>query len=250
MSLDSQALIRHSSGLPGPFGSVPLFPVEAKSPTFPTDQAIHTEIATLFAGLRGYRGRARRRIFRAMNTMTRDAITQWSIDPIHTTVAFSVRHLMVTNVRGVFARVSGSVRYDAANPAAAEIRAAIPVESIDTRSAQRDAHLRSADFFDAEHFPLLTFQSSRVFATGVDSLEIGGLLTMHGVTRAITLDVAELSSIAADHNGQPRLGGRAVTKLKRSDFGMTFNKLLEGGLAISDEVSLHIDFSLQRADGG
>ena len=182
-----------------------------------------------------------------MNTMTREAVSEWSIDPIHTTVAFSVRHLMVTNVRGVFARVSGSVRYDATNPAAAEIRAEIPVESIDTRSAQRDAHLRSADFFDVEHFPLLTFQSNRVFATGVDSLEVGGLLTMHGVTRAITLDVAELSSIAADHNGQPRLGGRAIATLKRSDFGMTFNKLLEGGLAISDEVSLQIDFSLQRA---
>jgi polyisoprenoid-binding protein YceI len=185
-----------------------------------------------------------------MKTITQDSGSAlWTIDPIHTTVAFGVRHLMVTNVHGVFDRVSGSVRYNAAAPETSEIRVEIPVESVNTRAPQRDAHLRSADFFDAEHHPLITFQSTKVRATGEDSLEVLGNLTMRGVTREIVLAVSDLSGVAADFNGQPRIGGSATATLKRSDFGMTFNKVLEaGGLGIADEVSLRLDVSLQKAD--
>jgi len=175
--------------------------------------------------------------------------TLWSIDPVHTTITFGVRHLLVTNVYGVFERVRGSVRYDAAAPEETEIHVEIEAASVNTRAPQRDAHLRSADFFDAEQFPLITFQSTNVRATGEDSLEVTGLLSLRGVTREVSLSVSALASVPADFSGQPRLGGSATAKLKRSDFGMTFNKVLDaGGLAIADEVSLRLDVSLQKAD--
>ncbi len=184
-----------------------------------------------------------------MKTITQDSgRTLWTIDPIHTTVAFGVRHLLITNVHGVFERVAGTVRFDAAAPEATEIRVEIPAQSVNTRSPQRDAHLRSADFFDAERHPLITFQSTQVRVTGDDSLDITGNLTIRGVTREVVLVVSGLAGVPADFNGQPRIGGSASAKIKRSDFGMSFNKVLDaGGLAIADEVSLRLDVSLQKA---
>jgi polyisoprenoid-binding protein YceI len=184
-----------------------------------------------------------------MKNITADSvITRWTIDPIHTTVAFGVRHLLITNVQGVFERVSGSVRFDPAAPETSKVRVEVPVESVNTRAPQRDAHLRSADFFDAEQHPLMVFQSTQVKSTGRDSLELIGDLTLRGVTRQIVLSVSRLSSISHDFSGEPRLGASATASLKRSDFGMTFNKLLEtGNLAIGDEVSLRLDVSLQKA---
>jgi polyisoprenoid-binding protein YceI len=184
-----------------------------------------------------------------MKTTTQDSgRTLWTIDPIHTTVAFGVRHLLITNVHGVFERVTGTVRFDAAAPEATEIQVEIPAESVNTRAPQRDAHLRSPDFFDAERHPLITFQSTKVRSTGEDSLDVTGNLTMRGVTREVVLVVSGLAGVPADFNGQPRIGGSASATVKRSDFGMTFNKVLDaGGLAIADEVSLRLDVSLQKA---
>lgn len=184
-----------------------------------------------------------------MNTITRDTgSTLWTIDPFHSTVGFSVRHLLVTNLRGVFDRVSGSVLYDAAAPESTVIRVEIPVDSINTRAPQRDAHLRGPDFFDSEHHPVLTFESTEVRASGEDALTVMGNLTMRGVTREVQLSISGLAGVPADFNGQPRIGGSATATLKRSEFGMTFNKVLDaGGLAIADEVALRIDVSLQKA---
>jgi len=184
-----------------------------------------------------------------MKTITRDTGSAlWTIDPIHTTVAFGVRHLLVTNVHGVFERVSGTVRFDPAAPEATEIRVEIPAESVNTRAPQRDAHLRSADFFDVATYPLITFQSTEVRSTGEDSLVVTGTLTMRGVAREVVLAVTGLAGVPADTNGQPRMGASATATLKRSEFGMTFNKLLDaGGLAIADEVALRLDVSLQKA---
>jgi len=211
--------------------------------------SIRAVFATLNAALTVYPDRPRKRIFSFMKTITQDTgSTLWTIDPIHTTVAFGVRHLMVTNVHGVFERVSGTVRYDVAAPEATEIHVEIPTESVNTRAPQRDAHLRSADFFDAEQYPLITFQSTKVRSTGEDSLEVTGMLTMRGVTREVLLQVSGLAGVPADFNGQPRIGASATAKVKRSDFGMTFNKVLDaGGLAIADEVALRLDVSLQKA---
>lgn len=184
-----------------------------------------------------------------MNIITRETgSVLWTIDPLHTTVAFSVRHLLITNVHGVFDRVSGSVRYDAAAPESTEIRIEIPVDSVNTRAPQRDGHLRSPDFFDAEHHPVITFESTRVRTTGDDALEVTGNLTMRGLTREVLLSVSGLAGVPADFNGQPRIGGAATATLKRSEFGMVFNKVLDaGGLAIADEVRLRIDISLHKA---
>jgi polyisoprenoid-binding protein YceI len=223
--------------------------VRNRQPFSAENASSRCDIATLHVALSLYRGLSRKSIFADMKTITQDSgSVLWTIDPIHTTVSFAVRHLLITNVQGVFERVSGSVRYDAAAREASELRVEIPAESVNTRAPQRDTHLRSADFFDAEQHPLITFQSTSVRATGEDSLEVTGNLTMRGVTREVVLAVAELAGVAADFNGQPRIGGSATAKLKRSDFGMTFNKVLEaGGLAIGDEVSLRLDFSLQKA---
>ena len=183
-----------------------------------------------------------------MKNITDSGSTLWTIDPIHTTVGFSVRHLLITNVHGVFDRVSGSVRYDAAAPEKTVIQVEIPVESVNTRAPQRDAHLRSADFFDEANHPIIRFESTKVRATGEAALEVTGNLTLRGVKKEVVLSVTDLGGVPADFNGQPRLGGSATAKLKRSEFGMMFNKVLEaGGLAIADEASLRLDFSLQKA---
>jgi polyisoprenoid-binding protein YceI len=210
---------------------------------------ILTDFATLNAAFSVYRGPAPQRIFAFMKNITQDAgSTVWTIDPVHSTVAFGVRHLLITNVHGVFDRLSGNVRYDPDAPESTEIQVEIPVDSVNTRAPQRDAHLRSADFFDAEQHPLIRFQSTKARATGEDSLEVTGQLTMRGVTREVVLAVSALAGVPADFNGQPRIGGSATAKLKRSEFGMTFNKVLDaGGLAIGDEVNLRLDVSLQKA---
>jgi len=183
-----------------------------------------------------------------MNT-TNDATakTTWTLDPAHTAVGFSVRHLMITNVRGEFQSVSGTVRYDADKPEATAILVTLPAASIHTREAQRDAHLRSAEFFDAEHHPTITFRSTRARAVGARALEVTGDLTIRGTTREVTLAVVEITGEQRDFQGKTRIGASATTKISRSDFGMTFNKVLEaGGIALGDEVSLTLDVSLVK----
>lgn len=168
---------------------------------------------------------------------------------MHTTVSFSVRHLMITNVRGAFDDVRGTVRYDPARVEHTEIQVEIPAASVNTRVAQRDAHLRSGEFFDVERHPLITFRSTRVWRTDGAALMVHGELTMRGVTREVALVVTELSAEQRDHNGAPRLGASATGKIKRSEFAMTYNRLIEaGGVAIGDEISLTIDASLLKRD--
>jgi polyisoprenoid-binding protein YceI len=184
-----------------------------------------------------------------MNTTNEETKpTVWTVDPAHTTVGFSVRHLMIANVRGVFAKVAGTVRYDPDHPDAVDVEVAIPVDSIHTREPQRDAHLRSADFFDAEAHPEITFRSTRVRRGGASPLELTGELTIRGTTRAITLAVHEITPEHRDLQGARRIGASATGKISRSDFGITFNKVLEaGGVALGDEVSLSVDASLVEA---
>jgi len=164
---------------------------------------------------------------------------------MHTTVGFSVRHLMITNVRGVFEKVAGTVRYDPAQPAAAQIDVSIPVASIYTREPTRDTHLRSADFFDAAAHPTMTFRSKSVRRGSGGVLDVVGDLTIRGTTREVTLTVSEITKEHRDYQGARRIGASATGKILRSDFGMTFNKILDtGGIGIGDEVTLSIDVSL------
>jgi polyisoprenoid-binding protein YceI len=190
------------------------------------------------------------RMLQSMNNTTNanQELTSWTIDPAHTTVGFSVRHLMITHVRGVFERVSGTLQYDPSRPEESRLQVTIPVASVNTREPVRDNHLRSPDFFDVERHPDITFNSTRVQKTNAGGLELTGDLTLHGVTREVTLTVSEVTDVHRDHNGNPRMGASATGKIRRSDFGVTYNKLLDaGGVAISDEVSLSLDVSLLRA---
>ncbi|XYH99551.1 YceI family protein [Sorangium sp. So ce1128] len=169
---------------------------------------------------------------------------RWTIDAAHSSVSFSVRHMMISNVRGEFERVAGEVTYDPRRPEAARISATIDVASIHTREEKRDEHLRSADFFDAGTYPTITFVATSVHRRG-DGLDIAGDLTIRGVSREVTLAVSELSGEHTDPYGNRRLGATATTKIRRSDFGMNFNAILEtGGVLVGDEISIHLDIQL------
>ena len=173
--------------------------------------------------------------------------TTWTIDGSHTNATFSVRHLMISNVRGEFQKVSGSVTYDPAKPEAAAVKATIEVGSISTREPQRDAHLRSADFFDAEKYPNMTFVSTSVRRADKGGLEVVGNLTIRETTREVILAIDGPTSEQVDPWGNQRVGASASTKIKRSDFGMTWNTLLEaGGVVVGDEITIQLDVELIR----
>jgi len=172
--------------------------------------------------------------------------TEWTIDPTHSHVEFAVRHLMISTVRGRFAAVSGTVRADDANPAAATVDVVIDAASIDTREAQRDAHLRSADFFDVERYPSLTFKSRRVDNVREGSFTLVGDLTIHGVTREVELEVLAEGRVK-DPWGSERAGYTATTKIKRSDFGLNWNQVLEaGGFLVGDDIKITIELELVK----
>ena len=170
--------------------------------------------------------------------------TTWAVDPVHSSVEFAVRHLMITTVKGRFTGVEGTVVRDDADPAASSAEITIQAASIDTREPQRDAHLKSADFFDVEKFPTLSFRSKAVRDRKGDGFTLIGDLTIHGVTREVALDVTSEGQ-ARDPWGGERAGYTATTRIKRSDFGLTWNQLLEtGGLAVSDDVKISLDVQL------
>ncbi|WP_437578324.1 YceI family protein [Sorangium sp. So ce887] len=171
---------------------------------------------------------------------------RWTIDAAHSSVSFSVRHMMISNVRGELEGVAGEVLYDPRHPEATKVSATIDAASIHTREKQRDAHLRSADFLDVETYPTITFVGRSVLRRG-DGLDIAGDLTIRGVSREVTLAVSELSGEHRDPYGNRKLGATATTKIRRSDFGMSFNAVLEtGGVLVGDEISITLDIQLIR----
>ena len=183
-----------------------------------------------------------------MSTTTTATPTQtvWKIDPAHSLIEFAVRHLMITTVKGRFGGVEGTVRLDEANPAAVDVDVRIDVSSIDTREPQRDAHLRSADFFETEKHPHITFTATRPISRKGSEFELAGDLTIHGVTKEVVLDVTE-EGRGKDPWGGERMGFSATTKIKRSDFGLTWNQALEaGGVLVGDEIKISLDLELLK----
>jgi polyisoprenoid-binding protein YceI len=166
--------------------------------------------------------------------------TTWKIDPAHTTVEFAAKHLMITTVKGRFSDVEGEIVISDADPSKSSVTATIKAASIDTRTTQRDDHLRSADFLDAANFPELTFKSTRI--TGEKSeFKVTGDLTIRGVTREITLDVTN-EGTTKDPWGGERIAFSATTKLDRRDFGLTWNQAIEtGGVLVGNDVKISID---------
>ena len=169
----------------------------------------------------------------------------WTIDASHSAAQFAVRHMMVTTVRGTMGKVAGTVSFDAARPSAGSIDATIDVTGIDTREPGRDKHLVSADFFDAEKFPTITFKSKKIEPAAGGGFTVTGDLTMKGVTKEVVLNVEPLQPTIKDQRGNPRTGTTATTKLNRQDFGISWSRALDGGgLVVSDEVSVTIDIQL------
>jgi polyisoprenoid-binding protein YceI len=174
-------------------------------------------------------------------------MSTYQIDPAHSSAQFKVRHMMIANVKGEFDKVSGTVNFDAANPAASSVEASIDVSTIRTRDEQRDGHLKSPDFFDIEKYPAITFKSKKVTANGSDSFNVLGDLTIHGTTKEVSLNVEELTGEAKDPWGNLRRGATAKARINRKDFGMGFNVALEaGGFLVGEEIDLTIDVELSR----
>ena len=164
----------------------------------------------------------------------------WVIDPAHTSLAFSARHAMVAKVRGVFTEFDGTFTIDGANPANSSASLTIVASSIDTKVADRDAHLKSPDFLDVEAFPTITFTSTAVAVQGND-IVVTGDLTIHGVTKSVDVTY-ELVGISQDPWGNTKIGFEGSAKISRKDFGLTWNAALEtGGVLVGDEIKLNLD---------
>ena len=176
--------------------------------------------------------------------------TTWTIDPAHSAAEFAAKHMMITTVRGRIADVRGTITLDEANPERSAVEVELDAASIDTRSEQRDAHLRSADFLDVESYPTITFKSRRVEGASVRegaSFKVVGDLTIRGVTREVTLD-ASYEGRGRDPWGGERVSFSADTRIDRRDFGLTWNAALEtGGVLVSNEIKIHIEAQAVRA---
>jgi len=171
------------------------------------------------------------------------AVSTWAIDPVHSVAEFAVKHMMVSTVKGRFHSMTGTLTIDEANPTASSVTATIDVASIDTGESQRDAHLRSDDFFNAELYPHIRFRSTRVDRLDDERWRVIGNLTIRDITREVVLDT-EFEGQITDPYGKQRAGFSATTELSRKEFGLKWNALLEtGGAVVGDrvKVALHIE---------
>lgn len=167
--------------------------------------------------------------------------TLWEIDPAHSSANFSIRHMMIAKVHGGFTKLSGQLRLDRKDPSKSSVEAVIDAASIDTREPKRDEHLRSADFFDVQKYPSITFKSKRIEQDG-EGTKLHGDLTIHGVTKEVALEVEGLDVEMKDPWGNLKLGASATTKIKRKEFGLSWNAALEtGGVLVGDDVHITLD---------
>ena len=170
----------------------------------------------------------------------------YDIDSAHSAAQFSVRHLMVSNVRGSFKKVTGKVVFDEANPSATVVQASIDVSTVDTGEAGRDTHLKSPDFFDLAKFPTMTFVSKSASKTS-QGIDLTGDLTLHGVTKSVVLQVSDITKEIKDPRGMLRIGATAMTVINRQDFGMVWNHNLDGGgVVVGNDVTITIDIEVAR----
>jgi polyisoprenoid-binding protein YceI len=179
---------------------------------------------------------------------TATVTTTWNIDPVHSTAQFKVKHMMISNVKGEFTAVTGKLELNSEDITKSKVEASIDAATISTREVQRDAHLKSADFFDVEKFPALTFKSTGVSKEGRVELSVEGDLSIHGITRKVVFDVEGLSAPMKDPWGGTRIGLSATTRINRKDFGLTWNAALEtGGIVVGEEVAITLDVEFIKA---
>jgi polyisoprenoid-binding protein YceI len=173
------------------------------------------------------------------------ASSTWKIDPAHSVAEFKVRHMMISYVRGEFAGLSGVLKLEEADYTRSTIEASIPVAGIKTVDDKLDAHLKEADFFDVAKFPTITFKSTKILSKGDQDYAVTGELTIHGVTKGVTLTVNDVSQPAVDPWGNQRIGLSASVKINRKDFGILWNVALDtGGVLVGDEVAISLDVEL------
>ena len=178
---------------------------------------------------------------------TQTAVSTWTIDPAHSIAEFAVKHMMISTVKGRFGTLEGAAEIDESNPLASSVRASIDVASITTNEPQRDTHLRSDDFFNAEKFPTITFISKRVERVDAENYRVVGDLTIRDVTKEVVLDT-EFEGQVRDPYGNDRAGFTATAQISRGDFGVNFNGLLEtGGVIVSDKVKITLHIEAIRA---
>jgi polyisoprenoid-binding protein YceI len=179
---------------------------------------------------------------------TTTSTTTWKIDPSHSAAEFKVKHMMIANVKGHFSKVSGALTLDESDLGKSHIEASIDAASLETRDAQRDAHLRSADFLDVEKFPTLSFKSERVSVVRDGELAVEGDLTIHGVTRKVVFAVEGPTPPTKDPWGNTRLAVSGTTKINRKDYGLTWNAALEtGGILVGEEITITLDVEFVKA---
>jgi polyisoprenoid-binding protein YceI len=167
---------------------------------------------------------------------------------VHSTAQFKVKHMMISNVKGEFTSLSGTLELDDSDLSLSKITASIDANSINTREPQRDAHLKSADFLDVEKFPKLAFVSAQITRKGPEEFAVAGGLTIHGVTRPVTFDFEELSAPQKDPWGNTRIGLSGTAKINRKEFGLNWNTVLEtGGFLVGDDVTITLDVQFVKA---
>jgi polyisoprenoid-binding protein YceI len=185
-----------------------------------------------------------------MNTLAtpQTATTTWNIDPAHSVAEFKVKHMMISNVKGQFPKITGTLTLNESDHTKSRVEASIETASIETRDAQRDAHLKSPDFFHVEKFPTLSFKSTSIRRVRDGELAVEGDLTIRGVTRKVIFSVEGPTPPAKDPWGNTRLAVSATTKINRTDFGLTWNTALEaGGILVGDEVTITLDVQFVKA---
>jgi polyisoprenoid-binding protein YceI len=180
--------------------------------------------------------------------ITATAVSTWNIDPTHSVAEFKVKHMMISNVKGQFAKVSGVLTLDESDLSNSSVEATIDVSTIETRDAQRDGHLKSADFFDVEKYPAMTFKSTSVKLGKDGEGEVAGDLTIRDVTRKVVFAVEGPTEPGKDPWGNTRIGVSATTKISRKDFGLIWNAALEtGGVLVGDDVTITLDVQFVKA---
>ena len=176
----------------------------------------------------------------------------WQIDPAHSRAQFTARHFGISNVRGDFYNLAGSAEYDGKDVTKAKVKVTIDVNTITTHVAQRDTHLKSADFLEVAKYPTMTFESTSITAAGAGKYKMTGNLTMHGVTKAVTFDLEAPSAVITDPmNGARRVGAAASATINRKDFGVNYDsKLPNGTPSVSDEIKIQLDVELLQPAAG
>lgn len=175
------------------------------------------------------------------------ATSTWKFDPMHTAAQFSVRHLTISTVRGAFSKVTGTVELDDQDVSKSKVDVSIDVSTVDTREPARDKDLRSDHFFDVEHFPTMTFKSTKVEQAGAGKLKVTGNLTIRGVTKEVVLDVDGPTAPIKDQYGNQRAAVNATTKINRQDFGVKWNATIDGGgVVVGDEANINIDAEMVK----